>query len=251
MAGLADEALLARELEDLREQQRAISGVLRAVAQSAGLQPVLDEVVEACKRLCRADYGALYLLEHGLLHVVAHNTEAEGAEWDRQHPHALDRTTAAGRAALTREPVHIPDIRNDPEYSYGGPQEYYRATLGVPIMVENQLIGAVVLVRREPDPYTDEHIALVQTFADQAAIAITNARLIEAVERQRTELARFLSRRWRSSSRAETANNSSPDTGPTSRVCSAICADSQHLRKPPRPRSCSTSCASTTGRSAS
>jgi class 3 adenylate cyclase len=193
MAGLADEALLARELEDLREQQRAISGVLRAVAQSAGLQPVLDEVVEACKRLCRADYGALYLLEHGLLHVVAHNTEAEGAEWDRQHPHALDRTTAAGRAALTREPVHIPDIRNDPEYSYGGPQEYYRATLGVPIMVENQLIGAVVLVRREPDPYTDEHIALVQTFADQAAIAITNARLIEAVERQRTELARFLS----------------------------------------------------------
>jgi class 3 adenylate cyclase len=193
MAGLADEALLARELEDLREQQRAISGVLRAVAQSAGLQPVLDEMVEACKRLCRADYGALYLLEHGLLHVVAHNTEAEGAEWDRQHPHALDRTTAAGRAALTREPVHIPDIRNDPEYSYGGPQEYYRAVLGVPIMVENELIGVVVLVRREPEPYTDEHIALVQTFADQAAIAITNARLIEAVERQRTELARFLS----------------------------------------------------------
>ncbi len=150
-------------------------------------------MVEACKQLCRADYGALYLLEHGLLHAVAHNTEAEGAEWDRQHPHALDRTTAAGRAALTREPVHIPDIRNDPEYSYGGPQEYYRAMLGVPIMVENELIGVVVLVRREPEPYTDEHIALVQTFADQAAIAITNARLIEAVERQRTELARFLS----------------------------------------------------------
>jgi class 3 adenylate cyclase len=194
MTGVAyDSSDLARQLEDLREQQRAISGVLRAVARSGGIQPVLDEVVEACERLCRADYGALYLLEQDHMHVAAHHTHAEGAEWDRQHPHALDRTTAAGRAAVTREPVHIPDIREDPEYSYGGPTEYYRSLIGVPIMVEDDLIGAVVLVRREPRPFTDDHIALVQTFADQAAIAIRNARLIEAVERQRTELARFLS----------------------------------------------------------
>jgi adenylate cyclase len=65
--------------------------------------------------------------------------------------------------------------------------------LGVPIMVEDELLGVVVLVRREPEPYIVEHIALVQTFADQAAIAIANARLIEAVERQRTELSRFVS----------------------------------------------------------
>jgi class 3 adenylate cyclase/putative methionine-R-sulfoxide reductase with GAF domain len=194
MTGVAyDDAELARQLQDVREQQRAISGVLRAVAQSAGMQPVLDEVVDACERLCRADYGQLYLLERGLLHAVAFHTEAEGAEWDRQHPHALDRSTAAGRAAVMREPVHIPDIREDPEYSYGGPTAYYRSMIGVPIMVEDELIGVVVLVRREPQPFTDEHIALVQTFADQAAIAVANARLIEAVERQRTELARFVS----------------------------------------------------------
>ena len=193
MTGVAsDDAELARQLEDVLEQQRAISGVLRAVSRSAGIQPVLDEVVEACERLCKADYGALYLLENDLLYAVAHRTEAEGAEYDRQHPHALDRTSAAGRAAVMRAPVHIPDIRNDPEYSYPGPTGYYRAALGVPIMVEDELIGAVVLVRREPEPYTDEHIALVQTFADQAAIAVANARLIEAVERQRTELARFV-----------------------------------------------------------
>ncbi len=59
----------ARQLGDLREQQRAISDVLRAVARSPGLQPVLDEIVEASRRLCNADYGALYLLEEGLLHV--------------------------------------------------------------------------------------------------------------------------------------------------------------------------------------
>ena len=187
------DAELARQVEDLREQHRAISGVLGAVARGTGIQPVLDEVVVACKRLCKADYGALWLLEGELLHAVAHHGEEDGAEYDRQHPHPIDRTTAAGRAAVMREPIHIPDIRLDPEYSYRGPQEYYRAMIGVPIMVEDELTGVVVLVRREPEPFTDEHIALVGTFADQAAIAITNARLIDAVERQRTELARFVS----------------------------------------------------------
>jgi class 3 adenylate cyclase len=188
----ADDSELARQLEDLQEQQRAISGVLRAVAHSAGLQPVLDEVVEACRRLCDADHGALWLLEDGLLHSVAHHAENEAAAYDRLHPHSIDRTTAAGRTALTRAPVHIPDILADREYSYPGPRPY-RAMLGVPVMVEDDLIGVVVVVRREPRPFTDEHIALLQTFADQAAIALTNARLLEAVERQRTELSRFLS----------------------------------------------------------
>ena len=72
-----------------------------------------------------------------------------------------------------------------------GPRPY-RSILGVPVIVEDELIGAVVLVRQAPQPFTDEHIALVQTFADQAAIAIANARLIDAVERQRTELSRFV-----------------------------------------------------------
>jgi class 3 adenylate cyclase/putative methionine-R-sulfoxide reductase with GAF domain len=193
MAGLAPEVELARQLEDVRAQQRAIGRVLRAVARSAGLQPVLDEVVEACERLCRADYGALYLLEQEHLLVVAHDTAAAGAEYDRQHPHALDRTTGAGRAAVERKTIHIPDIRDDPEYSYGGPTEYYRSLIAVPIMVEDDLIGVVVLVRAEPRPFADDHIELVETFADQAAIAITNARLLEAVDRQRTELARFVS----------------------------------------------------------
>jgi class 3 adenylate cyclase len=193
MAGVASEsAELARQLEDVREQQRAISGVLRAVASSGGLQPVLDEVVEACQRLCKADQGALYLLQEGLLHSAAHHGLPEAVEYDSQHPHALDRTSAAGRAAVTRQPVHIPDVEKDPEYTYAGPRPY-RSILGVPVIVEDELIGAVVMVRQKQKPFTDEHIALLQTFADQAAIAITNARLLEAVERQRTELSRFLS----------------------------------------------------------
>jgi adenylate cyclase len=183
---------LTREVETLREQRRAISGVLRAVARFAGLQPVLDEVVEACRRLCDADHGALWLLQDGLLHSAAHQGGADAAQYDREHPHVLDRTTAAGRTAVTRQPVHIPDVESDPEYSYPGPRPY-RAMLGVPVVVEEDLIGVVVVVRREPGPFTHDHIALLQTFADQAAIAITNARLLEAVERQRTELSRFVS----------------------------------------------------------
>jgi class 3 adenylate cyclase/putative methionine-R-sulfoxide reductase with GAF domain len=188
----ADGPDFARELEYVREQQRAISGVLSAVARSAGLEPVLEEVAEACRRLCEADHGSLWLLRDGLLHVGAHQGEPAGAEYDREHPHALDRTSAAGRAAIERKPVQIPDVLADPEYTYSGPR-FFRAMLGVPILVEDDLIGVVVVVRREPQPFTDEHIALVQTFADQAAIALTNARLIEAVERQRTELSRFVS----------------------------------------------------------
>ncbi|MFL5933489.1 MAG: adenylate/guanylate cyclase domain-containing protein, partial [Gaiellaceae bacterium] len=178
--------------EDIREQQQAISTVLRAVARSAGLQPVLDAIVEASKRLSDADYGALYLLERGLLHLATYEGLPESAEYDRHHPHALDRTTGAGRTAVTGRPVHIPDIAADPEYAYPG-SSGYRALLGVPIKVDPELLGVVVLVRLQPQPFSDAHIALVQTFADQAAIALTNARLIEAVERQRNELSRFLS----------------------------------------------------------
>jgi adenylate cyclase len=189
---LYDDAELARQLAAVREQQRAISGVLRAVARRAGIEPVLEEVAEACRRLCNADHGALWLLQEGLLQLGAHDGWPEGEAYDREHPHPLDRTTAAGRTAVERRPIQIPDIFADPEYTYPGPR-FFRAMLGVPITVEDDLIGVVVVVRREPQPFTDEHIALVQTFADQAAIAITNARLFDAVERQRTELARFVS----------------------------------------------------------
>jgi class 3 adenylate cyclase len=91
-----------------------------------------------------------------------------------------------------RKPVHIPDVDADPEYTYAGPRRY-RSMLGSPILLDDELIGVVVVVREEPRPFSDEDIALLQTFSDQAAIAIANARLLETVERQRAELSRFLS----------------------------------------------------------
>ena len=187
-----DAADLARRLEAAREQQSAISRVLHAVARAEGLQPVLDEVVESATLLSGVENGRLWLVQDGLLHAFANSGLDDTFEYDRQHPHPIDRTSFAGRAALTRARVHVPDLLEDPEYTYAGPRPY-RAGLSVPIMVENELIGVIGIVRSTPGPFPEEHVELVETFADQAAIAIANARLIDAVERQRTELSRFLS----------------------------------------------------------
>src|ERR671935_84972 len=192
---LVDAEELARRNERLREQQRAVSDVLRAVARSEGLQPVLDEVVEAARRLCAGESAELHLTDGDRLRIfAASNVPPDAYEYDRQHPHVQDRTTLAGRVALARRTVHIPDVLADPEYSWAmQPRVGYRAMLGVPIFIEDELIGALGITRTVPEPFSDEHIELVRTFADQAAIAIANARLIDAVERQRTELSRFVS----------------------------------------------------------
>jgi class 3 adenylate cyclase len=186
---------LARENENLREQQRAVSDVLRAVARSEGLQPVLDEIVDAAKSLCQGEHAQLYLEQGHIFRIVSESGGLHASyEYAEEHPHALDRTTVVGRVALSGEPIQIPDVLADDEYSYGAQQIVgYRALLGVPIILEGELIGAIAVGRDVPGPFADEQVELVKTFADHAAIAIANTRLIDAVERQRTELARFVS----------------------------------------------------------
>jgi GAF domain-containing protein len=188
-------ARLLDAVERQLEQQRAIADVLEAVARSEGLDAVFDVVVDAATRLTHGDYGALYLKEGDVLRVMTqHYGQPELYEFERQNPHTIDRTSVIGRTALTRQVVHIPDTHEDPDYSWGGAQvTEYRSLLGAPILVEDELIGAMNVVRIAPEPFAEEHIELMKTFADQAAIAIANARLLDAVERQKTELSRFVS----------------------------------------------------------
>ncbi len=188
----ADTEELLRENAQLREQQQATSRVLRAVARMAGLQPVLDEVVEAATRLTHSKNGRLWLYRDGKLHVAANCGSRGGYKYELAHPTAPDRTTMVGRAALTRQIVHLPDIYADPEYAHAGPVPG-RSGLHAPILLDNELIGVIGIVREAIGPFEDEAIELLQIFADQAAIAIANARLIDAVERQRAELSRFMS----------------------------------------------------------
>lgn len=189
---MADVADLERRLEAARAQQQAIGRVLHAVARADGLQAVLDEVVAAATLLSGVETGRLWLVEDGLLRAFANHGFDETFSYDRERPHTIDRTTMAGRTALTRAVVHVPDVLEDPEYEYAGPRPY-RAALSVPILFEDDLIGVLGIVRAEPGAFAGEHVELVQLFAEQAAIAIANARLLEAVERQRSELSRFLS----------------------------------------------------------
>jgi class 3 adenylate cyclase len=186
---------LARDNENLREQQQAISDVLRAVATSKGLQPVLNEIVEAAKRLCRGEHAQLYLAEGDQFRIFSQSSDLDAAyDYAAEHPHARDRTTVVGRVGLTGEVEQIPDVLADADYSYEGQRVIgYRALLGVPIVLDEELIGVIGVARGDVGPFADNHVKLVRTFADQAAIAIANARLISAVERQRTELARFIS----------------------------------------------------------
>ena len=183
-----------RDNEHLREQQQALIHILQASARGEGLESVFHALVEAAVRLCDAEYGEVHLADGDLLRLaVGHGGPPELYEYEREHPHALDLSTVAGRVALSREVVHIPDVLEDPDYSYAGPRTGYRALLGAPILVDDDLVGVFNVVRDAPHAFTPEQVELLRTFADQAAIAIANARLLDAVERQRSELARFVS----------------------------------------------------------
>src|SRR5206468_1948948 len=148
---VADVDELLRRLEAAQEQQRALSRVSRAVARSEGLQPVLDEVLAAATRLSRAKNGRLWLLEDGMLRAFATYGTEEGYEYEKQHPLPIDRTSMAGRVALTGASVHIPDIAEDPEYAYSGPI-HFRSGFHVPILLEDEFIGVIGFVREEAGP---------------------------------------------------------------------------------------------------
>jgi len=187
---------LAIENERLRDQQRALGDVLRAVATSTGLEPVLDEIVEAATRLCRGEHGQLYLADGDVFRIFSQTTHnVDGAfEFAAQHPHARDRTTVVGRVAGSGGVEQIPDVVADPEYTYEGQQIVgFKSLLGVPVMLDGELIGVIAVGRNVAGRFEDDDVELVKTFADQAAVAIANARLIDAVKRQRAELSRFVS----------------------------------------------------------
>ncbi len=156
---------------------------------------VFDEIVDGAKRLCGGEHAQLFVADGDVFRVVGTSGgKPRGLKYAQEHPHARDRTTVVGRVALTRDLVQIPDVLADPDYDYGGQRiARFRALLGVPIELDGELIGAVAVGRSEPGAFPEEQVQVVRTFADQAAIAIANARLLDAVERQRTELARFLS----------------------------------------------------------
>ncbi len=169
------------DLQESLEYQTATSDVLKVISRSSvNLETVLDTLVGTVVRLCRADQAGMYRLRDGGYHIIASRGLSEEAqEFQRTHPLPTDRGSMSGRTALERRAVHIPDVLQDPEYTYreGAKVTGYRTLLGVPLLREETLVGTIVVARPRVEPFTDKEIELVRTFADQAVIAIENARL--------------------------------------------------------------------------
>jgi len=189
---------LRQRTDDLKEsldQQTATSNVLEVISRSAfDLQAVFETVAESSVRLCGADRAFIFRFDGELLRMaVAYNSTPEFTEFVRQNPIRPGRQSGSARAALERRTIQIPDVRADPDYTYGAKDaEAIRTVLGVPILKGDDLLGVMMIYRLEVRPFTDKQIALVETFADQAAIAIENVRLFEAEQKRTAELTESL-----------------------------------------------------------
>ncbi|MDP9264655.1 MAG: GAF domain-containing protein [Chloroflexota bacterium] len=195
----ADQAVIAlenvrlfNETKEALEQQTAVAEVLKSISQSAfDLEPVLQATVDHGVKLCRAERGHVYLAEREVLRLVTSSgSSPQEVAYELAHPNPRARNTAAGRAALDRTTVHIPDVLADPEYQWPEAQRLggYRTLLSVPIKRDDDVVGVIGFARNAVKPFSEREIQLVEVFAAQAAIAIENVRLFnetkEALEQQ-------------------------------------------------------------------
>ena len=183
-----------RELTASLEQQTAIARVLEVISRSAfDLNAVFEAVVESSVRLCGAERGFIYRFDGEVLRMaVGYNVSQKLSEFAEQNPIHPGRHSAAARASLERRTIHIPDVFADPEYTYGSKDVgKFRTVLGVPILKGDDLLGVIIVHPQDGvRPFTEKQIALVETFADQAAIAIDNVRLLDTLRQRTTELSR-------------------------------------------------------------
>ena len=174
---------LLNELRESLQQQTATADVLKVISRSSvELEKVLETLVDTVARLCGADQVYMFHLRHDLWHLVAAwGLSAEAREFFLTHPFTPGRGSTSGRAALERRAVLIRDVLQDPEYTLSEGQKIagYRTTLGIPLLREDTLIGVFSIARTRVEAFTQKEIELATTFADQAVIAIENARLFD------------------------------------------------------------------------
>src|SRR5262249_2462964 len=163
------------ELRESREQQTTTGKILRLIASPpTHLQPVFQTLRENAVRLCEAQNGAVFRFDGEFFRaVVWNNTSPALSSFVQNTPIPAGRESALRRVGLEKRPVHIPDMFADPECIVPEPyrEEGIRTNLGVPLLKENELIGAIAIHRREVRPFTENQIKLLETFADQAVIA--------------------------------------------------------------------------------
>ena len=171
------------ELSEALEQQVATSGILRAIAASpTDILPVLDAVAESTAQLCEAHDAAIFLRRGDVLALAAHHgpISFDFGEWP------IGRDWVTGRAVVDRRPVHVGDLlEQEDEFPAGREMARrigHRTTLAIPLLRENDAIGALLIRRLEVRPFSSKQVELLKTFADQAVIAIENVRLFDEVQ---------------------------------------------------------------------
>jgi GAF domain-containing protein len=177
-----------REVQESLEYQTAISEVLNIISRSpSDIRPVLDTIAETAQKLCHSEHVFIFRLEGDRYHLAANkDVSPEQIRWLSENPITRNRGAITGRTAIERRPVQVEDVLADPEYVLDrAGHKGFRTVLGVPLLRDDVAIGVIALSRSIVKPFTDKQIELVSTFADQAVIAIENARLFEA-EQQRT-----------------------------------------------------------------
>ena len=188
-----DNVRMFNETKEALDQQTAMSEILRVISRSpTNVQPVFDTIAAAVLRLCDAVSALVFTFDGKLIHLAAGaNLNADSAEaWRQAFPRPPSRDTAATRAVFTGKVVMIPDVLEDPEYLIGATAAAtaFRSALAVPLIRDEKPIGVIGVGKPEPGPFHENRIALLQTFADQAVIAIENARLFnetkEALDQQ-------------------------------------------------------------------
>jgi signal transduction histidine kinase len=185
------------QVSEALERQTATSEILRVISSSpTNLQPIFDAILARATSLCEAHLGVLQLCEGDSYRAVAHRgASAEFERWLFEGPRPLDAVTGVGRAIREVQPIHIIDIADAPAYRERHPARVATVELGgartflaVPMVKEGNAIGGIVIYRSEVRPFTDRQIELVQTFADQAVIAIENARLFNELQARTAQL---------------------------------------------------------------